>query len=396
MLERSGPEADDDRDEELPREEQSMPSHVIGDTVIVHKDDFAYISHPSIVGLHSGDWLAAYNHSRRRTPHMHPPSDPLFRTLLSRSSDQGATWQRPVFAPDLDSYGTECPGIAQQADGTVTLTEFRFGWYPLPLARRLKAEGRRIAISLPGKSWSEDFGEDAWEQSQFTWARGYHGVYAHLSRDGGHLFEETVTVDCAPYRDGYSRTGVIELTDGRLAYALTEHHPPHNRYTFVVFSSDKGETWGKPTLAVDDRELRFGEPDLAEVAPGEIYCILRASRVGRHMFACRSTDAGETWSEAEPTSICGFPGHLLVLADGRLLCTYGCRWEPFGVRMALSADGGRSWDTEHEIVVRADLPNGDLGYPTTIEYAPGKLFCCYYGQEADGVTCVQGTYVDLP
>ena len=42
-----------------------------------------------------------------------------------------------------------------------------------------------------------------------------------------------------------------------------------------------------------------------------------------------------------------------------------------------------------------DLPNGDLGYPTTIEYEPGRLFVCYYGQEADGVTCVQGTYVEL-
>ena len=48
-----------------------------------------------------------------------------------------------------------------------------------------------------------------------------------------------------------------------------------------------------------------------------------------------------------------------------------------------------------EIVVRDDLPNGDLGYPTTIEYEPGRLFVCYYGQEPDGVTCVQGTYVDL-
>ena len=42
-----------------------------------------------------------------------------------------------------------------------------------------------------------------------------------------------------------------------------------------------------------------------------------------------------------------------------------------------------------------DLPNSDLGYPTTIEYEPGQLFCCYYGQVSDGVTCIQGTYVTL-
>ena len=31
----------------------------------------------------------------------------------------------------------------------------------------------------------------------------------------------------------------------------------------------------------------------------------------------------------------------------------------------------------------------------TIEFEPGCIFVCYYGQEADGITCVQGTYVTL-
>ncbi len=29
---------------------------------------------------------------------------------------------------------------------------------------------------------------------------------------------------------------------------------------------------------------------------------------------------------------------------------------------------------------------GSTGGITTIEYEPGKLFCCYYGQDSDGVT----------
>ena len=48
-----------------------------------------------------------------------------------------------------------------------------------------------------------------------------------------------------------------------------------------------------------------------------------------------------------------------------------------------------------EIVVRDDMLNWDLGYPTTIEYAPNRLFVCYYGEEPDGINCIQGTYVDL-
>jgi hypothetical protein len=365
-----------------------------GNTVIVHKDDLAYISHPSIVALQSGEWLAAFNHSRRREPRMHPPSDPLFRTLLARSSDCGATWGTPTFAPDFDWSGTECPGIAQLRNGTVVLTQFRFGWYPLGLAMKRRADGEPISICITGRGWTEDFSDDEWEKAQYTWARGYHGLYAHLSTDGGRTFERTVKLDTAPYRDGYTRTGVVELADGRVAYAVTEHHPPSNRFTYALYSSDGARTWDPPVVVADDPKRIFSEPHLAEVATGEIYCILRCGE-RRFLHGCRSLDGGQTWSSPEPTPMDGHPGHLLVLHDGRLLCTYGRREEPFGIRACLSEDGGETWRIEREIVIRDDLPNSDLGYPTTIEYEPGRLFCCYYGQESDSVTCVQGTYVDL-
>ena len=372
-----------------------MNGYSIGDTVIVHRDDYAYISHPSIVALDSGEWLAAFNHSRRREPRMHPPGDPLFRTLLAWSSDRGRTWEEPSFAPDFDWYGTECPGIAQLRDGTVVLTQFRFGWYPLAVARQRRAAGEAISLRLPGRGWTEDFGDGDWARSEHTWARGYHGLYVHLSRDGGRSFEQTVKLDTVPYRDGYSRTGVVELADGRVAYAVTEHHPPTSLNTYALFSASGCRTWGPPVLVARTAAPRYGEPDLAEVAPGEIFCVLRTTDQGGYLHGCRSTDGGATWSAPEPTPLFGHPGHLLVTADGRLLCTYGRRTAPFGIRACLSEDGGRTWLVDQEIVIRDDLPNGDLGYPTTIEYEPGRLFSCYYGQEPDQVTCVQGTYVEL-
>lgn len=375
-----------------------MSDYIIGERVIICKDDFAYISHPSITKLANGEWLAAFNHSRRRQPNLHPPSDPLFRTLLARSKDNGETWEAPYFAPGFDWSGTECPGIAQASDGTVILTEFRFAWYSLAEARKRKQKGEAIALNLPKRGWTEKFSERDWDDSRFTWARGHHGVYAHLSDDNGKGFTHTVKIDTGSYLDGYSRTGVIELRDGRIAYALTEHQPTPNpsspRYTYLVFSEAGGRTWGDPFKAVGDSKRLFSEPDIAEVADGEIYCILRESRKRGFLYGCRSLDGGKTWNQPEPTSLYGHPGHLLVLSDGRLLCTYGCREAPFGIRACLSDDGGRNWSDE-EIIIRDDLPNADLGYPTTIEYEPGQLFCCYYGQEPDGVTCVQGTYLEV-
>ena len=48
-----------------------MAGHAVGATVLVHRDIWAYLSHPSIVALDDGVWLAAFNHSRRRERAMH-------------------------------------------------------------------------------------------------------------------------------------------------------------------------------------------------------------------------------------------------------------------------------------------------------------------------------------
>jgi hypothetical protein len=394
----------EEKTENATRETEIMANRTIGKSIIVHKDAFAYISHPSVACLDNGDWLAAFNHSRRREPHLHPPGDPLFRTLLARSEDHGATWSEPWFAPDFDWYGTECPGISRLSDGTVVLTQFRFNWYPLGLARKRWEQGERIAIRPVEGKWTEEIDEDDWSKSRFPWARSNRGVFAHLSKDRGETFESTVQIDCAPYREGYTNKGVRELSDGRLAYALTEHHPPYSRHTYVVFSNTNGTTWDPPGLVAATPEFRFGEPDIVEVGPGKLYCIMLsaerdASRPGSRrkvsLSGSRSEDGGQTWSEPEPTLMKGYPGQLLPLEDGRLICTYGYRKAPYGIRACLSSDGGRSWAIDDEIVIRDDLPNDNLGYPTTIEYEPGQLFCCYYGQTGDGVTCVQGTYLSL-
>ena len=79
------------------------------------------------------------------------------------------------------------------------------------------------------------------------------------------------------------------------------------------------------------------------------------------------------------------------LPDGSILCTYGWRQPDFGIRAVISKDGGESWDIERTIRIRGGLPNRDLGYPCTVMATDGSLFTIYYGQEADGVTCIMAT-----
>jgi len=367
----------------------------VGETVTVHRDAYAYESHPTIVVLPGGDWLAAFNHTRRSRKIMHPPDDPLYRTLLCRSRDRGKSWGAPWFAPDFDWYGTNCPGLACLGDGTVLLTEFRYAWYPLGVARQRHAAGEEIAINTREQIWRTDFDDADWDRTVNPWARGVRGSYAHISRDGAETFEESVEIGCSPYRPGATRVGAVELSGGGVAYALSEVRPEgSDRAVYAVTSPDRGRNWTPPALIVANDEGAFSEPCLVEVVPGEILCVLRNSPEHR-LYTSRSTDGGVNWSPPEKTPMDGLPGHVVRLSDGRLLCSYGRRKAPFGIRMCLSADGGRSWEIEGEIVVRDDLPNGDLGYATAIEYDAGRLFVCYYCQDSGGVTGVEGTWVDL-
>ena len=43
-----------------------------------------------------------------------------------------------------------------------------------------------------------------------------------------------------------------------------------------------------------------------------------------------------------------------------------------------------TWDIENEMVLRDDAPNGDLGYPASIELEPGEILTVYYQLEKKG------------
>jgi hypothetical protein len=90
-----------------------------------------------------------------------------------------------------------------------------------------------------------------------------------------------------------------------------------------------------------------------------------------------SDDNGKTWVVPFATSLWGYPPHLALLADGRALCTYGYRRVPYGERACLS-DDGVTWSLQNEVILRDDAPNGDLGYPASIELEQGVILTVYY------------------
>jgi len=116
--------------------------------------------------------------------------------------------------------------------------------------------------------------------------------------------------------------------------------------------------------------------------------ILTAVRVkdpsGDWIDLYRSTDEGRTWSYvSRPAPRTGSnPPSMLLLKDGRLCVTYGCRIDPYGIRARISADLGKTWGDE--LILRDDGGGRDLGYPRTVQRPDGKLVTVYYFNDKTG------------
>ena len=192
--------------------------------------------------------------------------------------------------------------------------------------------------------------------------------------------------------------GPTELQDGSLLYVGTGK--PGNGELVSVRSTDDGQSWQTiGSIPVPDEhkeQMPYAEPHAIETDDGRIVSLWRHIPRNRHdaafMQQSESDDGGRTWTVAHPTPMWGYPPHLIKLHDGSILATYGIRRSPFGQRACLSYDGGRTWDIDNEIILRDDAPNGDLGYPSTVELGPGELLSIYYQIDVIGEkTCFIAT-----
>ncbi len=183
--------------------------------------------------------------------------------------------------------------------------------------------------------------------------------------------------------------------------------------TRVLRTDDQGETWSLVTVAYDGRH-HFTEAELLYLPDGRVLALIRCDQGTKEvppeelgfLWQAYSDDRGKTWNGLRMTDIWGHPPQLLMLKNGAVLCTYGYRRPPYGIRACFSYDSGETWDLEDEMVLRDDaLPEGPgrsrggiggLGYPKTVELMDGTLFTVYYITLGDGVTHIAGTKWSRP
>lgn len=352
-----------------------LPERVAGaEDVIIYKEPGVYACFPSLYELDDGTLVTSFG-TRTRRSHI----DPTGGSACYVSHDRGRTWT-PHEGPRPIDPAHRC------ADGSYVNAN-AFGWREVPAERRAEFESQDITVRAVRD------GVVAYLQ----------GAFVSRSADGQDWMREELALPAHRSLMTYGRVDRKSLPEGlhvMPVYGALKEDPKESGRTFLLRSADDGKTWWfLPLAAAPDEEVRLNETALAANTNGELVAMIRSEPPeGGHLYVAISADTGITWAPAQQTNIWGYPAHLLLLSDGRMLCTYGYRRDPMGVRAVISADGGRTWDAANERIIRCDgMGNGaDLGYPISVESEPGRIFTIYYMTTDDNVTHVAGTHWPLP
>jgi hypothetical protein len=238
-----------------------------------------------------------------------------------------------------------------------------------------------------------------------------HGFRVHRSQDSGVTW--TVTPIGRTYDDeelhfdpGYHTVrNVLEEPDGSLMMIMSMNGPESGSEwsrTWRFWSHDRGITWQKREEAKiwKFEQVMFGEASFVRLVDGRILAVSRThleppisgpppagptpphlpiNEADNFLMLTESADNGLTWST--PRAISNHAevhGHLLVLADGRILCTYASYHYPYGVLAMLSEDNGKTWDRKRPIRLAYSL-SVYCGWPSSVQLPDGDIVTYYVG-----------------
>jgi sialidase-1 len=344
--------------------------------IVVHRDDTQYYITPWLLQLKSGELIVTMRESHARRKENRGHTDPTGRGILIRSGDGGMTWGDKTVVDD-ETYRfsqTEDVPVTQFSEGTLLLNLYSWSLMPMPDPETRRTARRPYSATLDGLSLLR-------------------------SSDGGHTWSRRQPLQIPGLGPLVARCPALELPDGTLMLSVATRKDGGPYSDYVITSKDKGVTWGDPVLVAEDpdKQAYYCESGIVQLRSGKII-LMHRTKPG-DLYQSESTDSGKTWRGPTKTPMwSGSPAHLLELKDGRLLCTYGYRRAPFGVRACLSRDGGKTWDIRNEIVLRNDGGNADLGYPSVVEMPDGRLLVVYWfnneklGDPRSEVRYVAGTF----
>ena len=362
--------------------------------ITIYKGTDHHSAFPEVIRLQNGELLTVFRqapvragtgvHRERNAKVTHFHQDPSSRAALVRSLDDGTTWDPASFVivdPADGKQDHNMGMISQVSSGEVIFNNMRLDSH-LDADAVARLDGKRSV--LPDRP-----------ERPFD-SMGFDSLYMIRSSDNGHTWgaPQSFGIEPMTFWSHTGKTGIVELPDGTWL-APFHGHPasdPKGRI-YIARSRDLGKTWGEPsTVAYDpDGRVGFGEPPLLRLKSGRLLTMIRTNGADGFMYQACSDDDGWTWQGLKRSPIWGHPCNLIELRSGRILCTYGYRREPYGVRACFSDDQGETWDIGREMVLRDDGLHMDLGYPASIERKDGSILSTYYFHGDDGIRFISGS-----
>jgi hypothetical protein len=350
--------------------------------VIVYRDPERYAAWPANYGLWAwGDELVAGFTVGTPLPeaHFHARDNRRpFCTMQARSLDGGRTWR-------LEPMNAPAPGVRALSSDEHMLPELRLGQaleaglepQPAPIAQPIAFDDPELALLCARTGLGA--GTRSWFYASHDRCRTWQGPF-RLPRFGQAGIEAR-TDPIISDRDTCSLFLTASRDDGR-----------EGKGVFCARTVDGGRSWALRSWVVRPPEGYAIMPATVRLDNGALLTAVRchdgaAFDAGRHWIDLyRSDDDALTWrfvSRPVPdTGRGGNPPAMILLPDGRLCLTHGCRGAPYGIRARLSSDGGATW--EPEVALRTDGGSPDLGYTRTVQRPDGTLVTVYYYNDTSG------------
>jgi hypothetical protein len=312
--------------------------------VVVDREPGQYLGHPTTVLLEDGRTMVA----------VYPKGHGRGAIVMKRSPDGGLTWSDRLPVPDNWATSQEVPTIHRVVDpeGVRRLILFS-GLYPI-----------RMAVSQDdGLTWSrlEPIGD-------FGGIVAMSGVERLASGDYMALFHD----------------------DGRFLRGSGE------RTRFQVFktvSGDGGLTWSEPVLVTEHATAHLCEPGILRSPDGsEIALLLRENSRQFRSFVVYSSDEGETWSEPAqlPWSLTGDRHTARYAPDGRLFITFrdqardGPTWGDWVGWVGTYDDIRHGREGQYRVRLMDNTRDADTAYPGLDLLPDGTFVTTTYGHWVEG------------
>ena len=323
-----------------------------------------YNAWPSIITLPDGKLLCGWSGDREK--HVCP----FGKVLTSVSSDGGYTWSEPTVSLNTPLDDRDC-GLLYN-DGAIYLTSFNN-------SKVIQEEWQATHnYSQEEIARYNEYLDTVSDETEKKWL----GSLVAVSFDNGRSFGTPfLTPVSSPH-------GPCVLPDGSVLYiGRTFTDPKEASFPYLpegiwaVKITPDGQV-SQPWQVVaphPDKTILYCEPHAVATKDGRILLGIRTQNYDSGLFTvhdCFSFDGGKTFSPPRPLDIDGAPPHYLVTKEGEIVLTYGRRKAPFGQYARVSYDNGETWS--EEIVLRADAPNDDLGYPCSTQNENGDIVTVYY------------------